>query len=45
MIDCLNEVYKSNVRGKLYKLTYELNKNTRIKIRTAVGDSDERNLV
>ena len=45
LIDCLNEVYKSNVRGKLYKLTYELNKNTRIKIRTAVGDSDERNLV
>ena len=38
-------MYKSNVRGKLYKLTYELNKNTRIKIRTAVGDSDERNLV
>ena len=36
LIDVLDEVYKSKVKGKLYKLIYELNKDTRIKVRTAV---------
>ena len=40
--DVMNEAYKSNVKGKLYRLTYELNKDTRIRVRTAVGDSDPR---
>ena len=35
--DCLNELYKSNVRGKLYRLLYSMNKNTRISIQTPVG--------
>ena len=42
LIDVMNEAYKSNVKGKLYRLTYELNKDTRIRVRTAVGDSDPR---
>ena len=37
--DCMNELYKLNVKGKLFKLVYELNKDRRIKVRTAVGDS------
>ena len=40
--DGLNELYKNQVRGKLYKLLYEMNKDTRIKVRTAVGDPEER---
>ena len=39
--DCMNELYKSDVKGKLYKLVYELNKDRRVKVRTAVGDSRE----
>ena len=42
LLDCLNEVHKSNVKGKLHKLLYEMNKDTRITVRTAVGDSDKR---
>ena len=38
LLDCLNELYKSNVKGKTYKLIYEMNKDTRVKVRTAVGD-------
>ena len=40
--DGLNELYKSNVRGKVYKLLYELNKDTRISVRTPVGDTEQR---
>ena len=36
----LNELYKCNIKGKLYKLLYTLNKSTRITVRTAVGDSE-----
>ena len=41
LLDGLNEAYKANVKGKLYKLLYELNKDRKIKVRTAVGDSEE----
>jgi hypothetical protein len=44
LIDGLNELYRSNVRGKLYKLLYEMNKNTRITVRTAVGDTESREI-
>ena len=37
--DGLNELYRSNVRGKAYKLLYELNKDTMISVRTPVGDT------
>ena len=42
LTDGLNELYRSDVRGKLYKLIYELNKDTRITVRTPVGDTDSR---
>ena len=42
LADGHNELYKNEVRGKLYKLLYEMNKDTRIKVRTPVGDTEER---
>ena len=42
LIDVLGEAYKCDVRGKLYRLLYELNKDTLIKVRTPVGDTDEK---
>ena len=44
LVDCLGELYRANVKGKLYKLIHELNKNTRIRVRTAVGDSETREI-
>ena len=43
LVDNMNKLHKGKVRGKLYRLVYELNKDTRIKVRTAVGESDTRN--
>ena len=43
MTDGLNELYRNNVKGKLYKLLYVLNKDTRISVRTPVGDTEQRN--
>ena len=42
LVDGLNELYRSNVKGKRYRLLYELNKDTRIMVRTPVGDSEKR---
>ena len=42
LIDGLNEVYRSDVKGKLYRLVYELNKDNRITVRTPAGYSDKR---
>ena len=42
LADGLNEVYRNNVKGKLYKLLFELNKDTRISVRTPVGDTEWR---
>ena len=39
--DCMNELYKSKVQGKLYRLLYEMNKNTKISVQTPVGLTDE----
>ena len=41
-LDGLNKLYKNQMRGKLYKLLYKMNKDTRIKVRTPVGDTEER---
>ena len=41
LLDVLGELYRSNVQGKTYKLLYEMNKDRKIKVRTAVGDSEE----
>ena len=44
LADGLNEVYKNNVGGKICKLLHEMNKDTRIKVRTPVGDTEERDV-
>ena len=38
----MNEVYKNEVRGKLYRLLFEMNKNTKISVQTPVGLTEER---
>ena len=37
LTDCLNELYKSNIKGKLYRLLYSMNRNTKISVDTPVG--------
>ena len=39
--DCLNEVHKCGVQGKLYRLLYGMNKNTKSVVQTPVGTSEE----
>ena len=41
-IDNLDELHKGKVKGKLYRLVYEINKETNVKVRTPVGNSDVR---
>ena len=38
----MNELYKNEVRGKLYRLLFEMNKNTKISVQTPVGMTDEK---
>ena len=35
----MNTVYKAGIKGKLYRLWYKLNKNTKIGVKTAFGVS------
>ena len=44
LIDCMNELYKCGVKGKLYRLLYALNKNTRICVQTPVGVTEEEDI-
>ena len=37
IFDGLQELYKSEVKGKVYRLIYQLNKNLKIKVQTPVG--------
>ena len=37
LFDCLDQIYACKVKGKVYRLLYEMNKNVRIKIKTPVG--------
>ena len=37
LIDCMSEMYKSNVKGKIYRLLYKMNQNIRISVKTPVG--------
>ena len=39
--DCMNELYKYNIKGKLYKLVYLMNERTKFKVKTPIGVSDE----
>ena len=40
--DCMNELFKNEIRGKIYRLVYKMNENTRIRVQTPVGLSDEK---
>ena len=42
--DCMGELYKCGIKGKLYRLTYELNKNTEISVKTAVGSTESKDV-
>ena len=37
LYDCLGEVYSSDIKGKLYRLIYNMNKNSKIKVKTPLG--------
>ena len=39
VFDVFGEVYNNQVKGKVYRLLFEMNKNTRVKINTPVGVS------
>ena len=39
--DCMNELYKSNLKGKLYRLIYQLNKETIVQVNTPVGMTEQ----
>ena len=38
--DCMGELYKCGVKGKLYRLTFNLNEDTKISVKTAVGATE-----
>ena len=42
IFDVFEDVYTSQVKGKLYRLLYEMNKNSKITIRTPVGDTEPK---
>ena len=42
--DGMNELYKCAISGKLYRLIFLLNKDTRITVRTPVGDTGSVNV-
>ena len=39
--DGMNAIYNCGIRGKLYRLIYNMNKDSKITVRTAVGETDE----
>ena len=41
LTDCMNALYKSNVKGKLYILLYLMNQKTKFRVRTPVGLTDD----
>ena len=43
LVDGLDAIYNSGVKGKLYRLLYMMNKNTIIKVKTGVGMTEEEN--
>ena len=38
--DSMNELHRSGIRGKLYRLIFELNKDTKFKVETSVGTTE-----
>ena len=41
LLDCLHELNKIGVSNKTYRLWYKLNENTRISVRTTVGETEK----
>ena len=44
LVDILTESYRGNIKGRAYRLLYEMNKETLVTVRTPVGDSKEREM-
>ena len=40
--DGMNSIYQCGIKGKLYRLIYNMNKDTTICVRTAVGQTEEK---
>ena len=40
--DGMNAIYHCGIKGKLYRLIYNMNKDTKIRVRTAVGETEEK---
>ena len=43
--DGMNSIYNCGIKGKLYRLIFNMNKDTKIRVRTAVGETEERKQV
>ena len=43
LLDALNALYEAGIRGKTYRLFFELNKNSKIRIKACVGTSRTAN--
>ena len=41
LADCMNALYKCNVKGKVYRLLYLMNQKSKFKVKTPVGLTDE----
>ena len=41
LFDCMNELFKSNIRGKLYRLIFKMNEETCIEVQTPVGMTEK----
>ena len=42
IFDCFFELHKSKIRGKLYRLLFQMNKKIKIKVKTPVGETEEK---
>ena len=40
--DGMNAIYNCGIRGKMYRLIYNMNNDTQIRVRTAVGETEEK---
>ena len=42
LFDCMNELHRNKVRGKVYRLLFNMNKKAQIKVNTSVGISQSK---
>ena len=40
--DGMNSIYNYGIKGKLYRLIYNMNKDTKIRVKTGVGETEEK---